>query len=179
MTQHYAISALAARFGLTRSALLHYDRIGLLRPSRRSGAGYRRYTEADAHQLHTIVTYRQAGVPLQRIAELLKERSDSSPRKVLLSHLDELNRHITELQQQQERVLALLGTDVLPRKHSLLSVDEMVSIFRAAGLSDEGMRRLHVHFEQTDPAAHQRFLESLGLNPKQVATVREQSRMPE
>ena len=176
LNTHYAISALARRFGLSRSALLHYDRIGLLRPSGRSPADYRRYTEADADRLHAILTYRQAGVPLQRIGELLSETSGSSTRTVLLSHLDELNRHISELHAQQARVLALLDTDALPTNPRLLTLDAMVSAFRAAGLDEEGMRRLHAHFEKIDPNAHQCFLESLGLDPKEITKIRQISR---
>ena len=40
---------LAGRFGITVRTLHHYDEIGLLTPSERSGAGYRLYTEAGHH----------------------------------------------------------------------------------------------------------------------------------
>ncbi|HJW09434.1 MAG TPA: MerR family transcriptional regulator, partial [Holophagaceae bacterium] len=57
-----SISALARAFGLSRSALLHYDRVGLLRPARRSAKGYRVYSEADARRLEDICTLRRAGL---------------------------------------------------------------------------------------------------------------------
>lgn len=41
------VGVLARRFGLARSTLLYYDRLGLLRPSSRSRAGYRSYSPAD------------------------------------------------------------------------------------------------------------------------------------
>lgn len=176
MNASYAISTLARRFGLSRSALLHYDRVGLLRPGARNAAGYRRYTEADAERLKTILTYRQAGVPLAQIGELLDGQSESSSKGLLLAHLDALNRNIAELQAQQARVLALLGKDVLPNTPHLLTREAMVAIFRAAGLDDAGMDRLHVHFEKADPEAHQRFLESLGLEDEHIARVRQASR---
>lgn len=176
MTTSYTISVLARRFGLSRSALLHYDRIGLLRPGARNAAGYRRYVEADAERLKAILTYRQAGVPLAKIGELLDGGPGSSTQALLLTHLDELNRNIAELQAQQARVLALLGKDVLPNAPRLLTRDAMVAIFRAAGLDNDGMDRLHVHFEKTDPEAHQRFLESLGLEAEHIARVRAASR---
>lgn len=43
----YHISQLAQQFGLSRSTLLYYDRIGLLSPSARSEAGYRQYSPAN------------------------------------------------------------------------------------------------------------------------------------
>ncbi len=48
------ISALARRFGLARSTLLHYDRIGLLRPADRSRAGHRSHGEAEWVRLERI-----------------------------------------------------------------------------------------------------------------------------
>src|SRR6266545_8217833 len=49
------IGELAGRTGLTVRALHHYDRIGLLSPSRRTEAGYRLYGEADVRRLYAIV----------------------------------------------------------------------------------------------------------------------------
>ncbi|MFT3847308.1 MAG: MerR family transcriptional regulator [Propionivibrio sp.] len=175
MSPPLTISALARRFDLSRSALLHYDRIGLLTPGGRTAAGYRRYSEADAERLHAIQTFRQAGVPLAGIRTLL-DGPGSATRAVLLGHLEELARRIAELQAQQQRVVALLGIEGLSETPHLLTREAMVAIFRSAGLDDEGMDRLHVHFEKTDPAAHQRFLESLGLDAAHIARVRQQSR---
>ena len=45
------VGRLAKRFGLSRSTLLYYDRLGLLCPSGRSGGDYRLYEDADAQRL--------------------------------------------------------------------------------------------------------------------------------
>lgn len=39
-------------FGLSRTALLYYDSIGLLKPSGRSASGYRRYGESGFRRIH-------------------------------------------------------------------------------------------------------------------------------
>ena len=179
MNPPLTISALARRFNLSRSALLHYDRIGLLTPGGRTAAGYRCYSEADAERLLAIQTFRQAGVPLAGIRALLDEpepEPESATRAVLRDHLEELALRIAELQAQQQRVIALLGLDGLSETPRLLTREAMVAIFRSAGLDDEGMDRLHAQFEKTDPAAHQRFLESLGLDTEHIARVRRLSR---
>ncbi len=41
----YTISKIARACSLSRSTLLYYDRISLLRPSGRTASGYRYYTE--------------------------------------------------------------------------------------------------------------------------------------
>ena len=177
MSQPLTISALARRFNLSRSALLHYDRIGLLTPGGRTAAGYRCYSEADVERLHAIQTFRLAGVPLAGIRALLDEpEPESATRVILRDHLEELAQRIAELQAQQQRVIALLGLEGLSETPRLLTRDAMVAIFRTAGLDDEGMDRLHTQFEKTDPAAHQRFLESLGLDAEHIARVRHLSR---
>ncbi|MEN8133472.1 MAG: MerR family DNA-binding transcriptional regulator [Pseudomonadota bacterium] len=49
----FTIGQIGKRFGISRSTLLYYDAIGLLRPSGRSTANYRLYTEDDMLRWHT------------------------------------------------------------------------------------------------------------------------------
>jgi DNA-binding transcriptional MerR regulator len=61
----------AERAGVTVRTLHHYDRLGLLRPSRRTGAGYRLYGERDLARLQQIVTLKFIGLSLKEIKKLL------------------------------------------------------------------------------------------------------------
>ena len=65
------IGELARRSGVTVRALHHYDSIGLLRPSARSGAGYRLYDHDDIARLHHIQALRRFGMPLADIGTFL------------------------------------------------------------------------------------------------------------
>jgi MerR family transcriptional regulator, thiopeptide resistance regulator len=58
---------------VTVRALHHYDRIGLLRPSARSEAGYRLYTEQDLERLQTVLLYKELGFGLGEVRDLLAE----------------------------------------------------------------------------------------------------------
>lgn len=69
----YSVGELASLGGVTVRTLHHYDRIGLLSPTERSRAGYRRYTAADAERLHRILVYRELGFDLARIAGILDD----------------------------------------------------------------------------------------------------------
>ena len=69
----YSIGTLVKQFGLSRSALLYYDKIGLLRPSSRTAANYRVYTDDDVARMGQIELYKQAGLPLESIRDLLDE----------------------------------------------------------------------------------------------------------
>ena len=67
----YRISEFAEKAGVTVRTLHHYDRLGLLRPSGRTGAGYRLYGERDFARLQQIVTLKFIGIPLKQIKDLL------------------------------------------------------------------------------------------------------------
>lgn len=65
------IGELAERAGLSLRTLRHYDEVGLLRPSGRSGGGFRIYSEQDHDRLLLIRQVRALGFSLEDIAELL------------------------------------------------------------------------------------------------------------
>lgn len=71
----YRASEFAALTGVTVRALHHYDRTGLLRPTGRTGAGYRLYGERDFARLQQILTLKFIGLPLVQIKGLLESRS--------------------------------------------------------------------------------------------------------
>jgi DNA-binding transcriptional MerR regulator len=61
----------AERAGVTVRTLHHYDRLGLLKPSHRTAAGYRLYGERDLARLQQIVTLKFIGLSLKQIKEML------------------------------------------------------------------------------------------------------------
>jgi DNA-binding transcriptional MerR regulator len=70
MKRTYSTAAFAALAGVTPRALRHYDRLGLLTPTR-SNTGYRRYVERDLEVLEEIIALKFIGVPLKQIAGIL------------------------------------------------------------------------------------------------------------
>jgi DNA-binding transcriptional MerR regulator len=71
----YRVSDFAEKAGVTVRTLHHYDRLGLLKPSGHTEAGYRLYGERDFARLQQIVTLKFIGLPLRQIKDLL-DRSD-------------------------------------------------------------------------------------------------------
>lgn len=67
----YTVSRLARMAGVSVRTLHHYDRVGLLKPTGRSEAGYRLYGEKDLLRLQQVLFYRELDVPLRRIREIL------------------------------------------------------------------------------------------------------------
>jgi MerR family transcriptional regulator, thiopeptide resistance regulator len=67
----FTVGALAKLTGVTVRTLHHYDEIGLVRPSARSGAGYRLYDDGDVLRLQQVLLHRELGLPLEQIAAVL------------------------------------------------------------------------------------------------------------
>ena len=65
------IGELSARTHVSIRTLRHYDKIGLLRPSHVTEAGYRQYDEAALQRLHTILLFRELEFPLADIQRIL------------------------------------------------------------------------------------------------------------
>ncbi|GAA1964822.1 MerR family transcriptional regulator [Kitasatospora viridis] len=75
----YSVGQVAKIAKVTVRTLHHYDGIGLLSPSGRTAAGYRRYRDGDLDRLQQILFYRALGFPLEEIAAILDD-PDSRPR---------------------------------------------------------------------------------------------------
>jgi MerR family transcriptional regulator, thiopeptide resistance regulator len=73
----YTVGKVAQLAGVTVRTLHHYDEIGLLSPSDRTNAGYRRYDDADLERLQQILFYRELGFPLEEIATILDDPQSS------------------------------------------------------------------------------------------------------
>ncbi|CAN5550622.1 MerR family transcriptional regulator [soil metagenome] len=104
----WKIGELAKATGLTVRTLHHYDEIELLRPSERSEAGHRSYTDADVRRLYWIISLRQLGFPLADISSLI-ESDDADPRAAVRHHLDGVEEQIELQQELSERLGAILG----------------------------------------------------------------------
>lgn len=71
----YQVNEFAQLAGVTVRTLHHYDRLGLLKPGRRTDSGYRLYGERDLARLEQIVVLKFIGLPLKDIRRFLKGES--------------------------------------------------------------------------------------------------------
>lgn len=174
-----SISQIGRRCGLSRSTLLYYDRLNLLRPSYRTGPGYRLYSAADEARLRRICRYRKAGLPLREIKRVLENPARGEiVTAALRRRLTALNDEMTALRRQQHVVRQLLGrrgqaVDHLART---MTKAQWVALLRSGGMNEAEMRQWHVAFETQSPLAHHDFLESLGISPAEIRRIRRRSR---
>jgi DNA-binding transcriptional MerR regulator len=171
----YSISKLARACGLSRSALLYYDRLGLLRPAGRTGAGYRYYTQADQRRLERIGHFREAGLSLKEIRALLSSGGKPGIR-LLETRLRETTQHIVGLKKQQRLLGGMLRRVTSGRRPPIVDVELWVEMLDAAGMNADARRRWHAEFERRAPEGHQEFLLSLGIPADEVERARRWSR---
>ncbi|TWO70681.1 MerR family transcriptional regulator [Caenimonas sedimenti] len=100
------VGELARSSGLTVRTLHHYDEIGLLKPSGRSDAGYRLYSQEDVARLHGIQALRHLGLALNDIAGLL-DGQQAAPDLILEQQMRALDREIAQATELRGR-LALI-----------------------------------------------------------------------
>lgn len=170
-----SVSKLARSCGLSRTAVLYYESIGLLQPAHRTAAGYRVYGEAEVRRLRTICTYRRAGLRIGDIRELLESPSKAGAAGVLRRRLEELASEMEALREHQGAILQLLAAGRLGGKKPMTK-QKWVSIMKDAGFSEADMHRWHVVFERTAPDDHEQFLRYLHIQPDEITAIRKWSR---
>ncbi len=171
------IRQLAAQCGLSRSTLLYYDRLGLLRPEYRTSAGHRLYSPDDEARLARICELRSAGLPLGEIDAVLDPSAKlrAPLGSALNRRLSDLNREIAALRRQQQVALALLRDRSAAGRTRAMTKERWVQLLTACGLDENDRAQWHREFEKLSPEAHQDFLESLGLPAAEIGAIRKWS----
>jgi DNA-binding transcriptional MerR regulator/cyclopropane fatty-acyl-phospholipid synthase-like methyltransferase len=112
-TPIYRISELARSVGLSRTAILYYEKIGLLK-ARRAANGYRLYSDADRQQLCLLQQLQAGGLTLQECRACLTGRID---RDLLTRRLGALDAEIADKRRARDLLAALLGWGSLREWH--------------------------------------------------------------
>jgi len=89
--------------GVSAKMIRYYESIGLISAPRRTESNYRVYGSEDVHTLRFIKRARTLGFSVEETATLLnlwrdKTRASADVKQVALSHIDELETKIAELQ---------------------------------------------------------------------------------
>ncbi|GAB2699199.1 MerR family transcriptional regulator [Paenibacillus thermoaerophilus] len=67
----YTVQKLGRLAGISPRTLRYYDEIGILKPARISSSGYRIYGQAEVDRLQQILFYRELGVSLDHIKQIM------------------------------------------------------------------------------------------------------------
>lgn len=93
----YTVHELGELAGVSARTIRYYDQIGLLKPAKLNPSGYRIYGPAEVDRLQQILFYRELGVSLKKIKEILnspgfdRERALREHREKLLARRAQLD----------------------------------------------------------------------------------------
>ncbi len=103
----------------------HYDETGLLRPTRRTEAGYRLYDAGDVARLQQVLFYRELGFTLDEVASLLDDPSIDP-----IDHLPRQHELLGERIRRLEEMRAAVELHLEARQMSIeLTPEEMLEVF--------------------------------------------------
>jgi len=122
------IGDLASRSGVSIRTLHHYDEIGLLSPSHRTGSGHRVYGREEVVRLQQILSLRQAGFPLEEIKDLL-DRRGIEPRRAIELHIARLRAQMKNQQELLARLETLAATCETADVEEFLQTMEMMAMY--------------------------------------------------
>jgi DNA-binding transcriptional MerR regulator len=121
----WTVGELARLAGITVRTLHHYDRIGLVRPSERTSAGYRSYDGRDLDRLQQVLVYRELGFPLEEVATLLDD-----PGADPLAHLRRQHRLLRERLERTQAMVAAVEKEMEARQMGIqLTPEERFEVF--------------------------------------------------
>lgn len=101
------IGQAASASGISAKMIRHYESISLIKPSTRTEAGYRTYTDSDLHTLRFIKRGRSLGFSLDQIRDLLSlwndsHRASADVKAIALTHVTDLEKRIAELSEMRD-----------------------------------------------------------------------------
>ncbi|WP_342564340.1 MerR family transcriptional regulator [Paenibacillus sp. FSL R7-0345] len=104
----YTVQKLGAMAGISTRTLRYYDEFGLLKPARINSSGYRIYSQAEVDLLQQILFYRELGLTLEAIRDIVTSPSFDSAHALREHHEKLLQRRkqLDELIANVEHTLA-------------------------------------------------------------------------
>lgn len=125
------VGRVADLVGVSVRTLHHWDAIGLVRPSGRSWSRYRLYDAEDVARIHRVLVYRELGLALAQIGEILDDPS-VDPREHLQRQRTLLEERIRRLERTARAVDEMIErTDMTHENGIRLSAEEQARIFGA------------------------------------------------
>lgn len=124
------IGEFAKRSGVTVKTLLHYDKIGLLKPSQKTDVGYRIYCEEDFLKLQQITTLKFIGLSLNEISNIINESGENLEDMISIQKkaLEEKKKHI-------ESVISVFNkAESKAKENNFLDVNNLINIIKITSM---------------------------------------------
>lgn len=107
----YTVQKLSKLAGVSTRTLRYYDEIGILKPARINSSGYRIYSKSEVNKLQQILFYRELGVGLMEIKEIMTDPTFDE-----LNALVEHRNRLLEKKQQLDLLIANVDKTIKSQK---------------------------------------------------------------
>ncbi|MER7403911.1 HEAT repeat domain-containing protein [Streptomyces sp. NPDC000070] len=130
------IGDVARRSGVSARMLRHYDSLGLVRPTGRTGAGYREYSSEDIRRIFHIESLRSLGLSLREVGRALDD-----PGFTPSALVDDLVRQTRERIAAETQLLTRLRRIGAAEPAGWEDVLQIVALLQALGSKSAGTRQ--------------------------------------
>lgn len=128
----YTVQRLAQLAGISARTLRYYDEIGILKPARINSSGYRIYGQKEVDRLQQILFYRELGMSLDNIKEIVTAPS--------FDEVEALREHQVKLLAKKEQLEQLISnvekTIALKEGRTTMSDQEKFAGFKQKLIDD-------------------------------------------
>jgi len=115
----YTIKKLSQLAGVSTRTLRYYDEIELLKPARVNSSGYRIYGKKEVDKLQQILFYRELGVSLDKIKEIINAPSFNE-----IAALREHREKLLEKRAQLDMLIANVDRTILEKERGIVMEDK-------------------------------------------------------
>ena len=115
MRESYQIGDVASKTGLSVHAIRYYEKLGLIHKAKRTGGGFRMYSEREIQKILFIKKSQGVGLTLEEIKKIMRCSEDGlNPccdliKEVFTEKISEFESKIKELQQTKKRLKRLVS----------------------------------------------------------------------
>jgi DNA-binding transcriptional MerR regulator len=144
MSYGLKIGELAERCGVSRDALRFYERVGLLRPPRRTPSGHRLYDQDAVRRMEIIRRSQQIGLTLDDIRELLRveelPEAEACERiaERLRARIEAIDQQLSTLQTFRRRLAETLALCESPQPDARSAVQLLLGLSEASSERKQG-----------------------------------------
>jgi DNA-binding transcriptional MerR regulator len=163
----YKIGDLVRMFNLSRSAILYYDKLGLLKPTERKFNNYRLYGQQEVVKLEKILMYKESGISLCDIQRLLDAEANGKV-GILVERLNKIHMEIKNLKDQEKLVMDVLKEEVIMGKSRFSTSKTWTEMLIKLGYKEKDWLNWHREFEWDNPEEHYKFLRSLNMKDDEI-----------
>jgi DNA-binding transcriptional MerR regulator len=146
MDKSFKVKEFAEKTKVTVRTLHHYDRLGLLKPSRRTRSGYRVYTAKDLLRLQQIVTLKFMGLSLAQIGRALARPRFAVPESLRLQ-AEAVEKEIERLKRAAR---ALRETSRMVAAGGAIDWTKIIRIMEDIQMSEEIKKSWAKHYTEAD-----------------------------